>query len=86
MPMPIDLYVNYEDGSQELFYIPLQMMWGQKPNPFRDLNRTVLSDWAWAYPTYSFEIKNGKTIKNMMIDATMRMADINPENNLYEKP
>lgn len=85
MPMPIDLYVTYEDGSQELFYIPLRMMWGQKPNPFSNLKRTVLEDWAWAYPSYTFELKNGKKIESMMIDATMRLADINPENNLYEK-
>lgn len=84
MPMPIDLYVTYEDGSQELFYIPLRMMWGEKPNPFTELKRTVLEDWPWAYPTYTFEIKNGKKVKNMMIDATRRMADINPENNLWE--
>lgn len=83
MPMPIDLYVIYEDGSQELFYIPLRMMWGEKPNPFTELKRTVLEDWAWAYPTYTFEIKNGKKVKNMMIDATQRMADINLENNTY---
>ena len=85
MPMPIDLYVTYEDDTQELFYIPLRMMWGEKPNPFTDLKRTVLTDWAWAYPTYSFEIKNEKKVKNMMIDATRRMADINPEKNIWEK-
>ncbi|WP_410006615.1 M1 family metallopeptidase [Aequorivita nionensis] len=85
MPMPIDLYVTYEDDTQELFYIPLRMAWGEKPNPFTDLKRTVLEDWAWAYPTYTFEIKNGKKVKNMMIDATRRMADINQENNIYEK-
>src|SRR5690606_24241961 len=83
MPMPIDLYVTYEDDSQELFYIPLRMMWGEKPNPFSELKRTVLENWAWAYPTYTFEIKNGKKVKNMMIDATQRMADINLENNTY---
>ncbi len=84
MPMPIDLYVTYEDGSQELFYIPLRMMWGEKPNPFSNLKRTVLADWAWAYPTYTFTVENGKKIKNMMIDATARLADINPENNIWE--
>ncbi len=84
MPMPIDLYVTYEDGSQELFYIPLQMMWGEKPNPFSKLKRTLLEDWAWAYPTYSFEIKNGKKVKTIMIDATQRMSDVNPENNIWE--
>lgn len=86
MPMPIDLYVTYEDGSQELFYIPLRMMWGEKPNPFTELNRSVLEDWAWAYPTYTFEIKNGKKIKTMILDATQRMADVNPENNMWEAP
>jgi hypothetical protein len=83
MPMPIDLYVTYEDGSQELFYIPLRMMWGEKPNPFTELKRTVLEDWAWAYPTYTFEINNGKKVKNMIIDATQRMADLDLENNTY---
>ncbi len=83
MPMPIDLYVTYEDGSQELFYIPLRMMWGEKPNPFSELKRTVLEDWAWAYPNYVFEINNGKKVKNITIDATRRMADINLENNSY---
>lgn len=83
MPMPIDLYVTYEDGSQESFYIPLQMMRGEKPNPYPNLTRIVLSDWAWAYPEYVFEINNGKKVKNMMIDASQRMADINPENNVF---
>ncbi len=83
MPMPIDLYVTYEDGSQESFYIPLQMMRGEKENPFPGLQREVLKDWAWAYPTYEFEISNGKKVKNMMIDASQRMADINPENNVF---
>ena len=83
MPMPIDLYVTYEDGSQELFYIPLRMMWGEKPNPFSELKRTVLEDWPWAYPNYVFEINNGKKVKNITIDATRRMADINLENNSY---
>ncbi len=83
MPMPIDLYVTYEDGSQESFYIPLQMMRGEKENPFPTFKRTVLKDWAWAYPTYSFEITNGKKVKNMMIDATLLMADIDLENNVY---
>lgn len=84
MPMPIDLYVTYEDNSQELFYIPLRMMWGEKPNPFSELKRTVLEDWAWAYPTYSFEIENRKKIKNIVIDATQRMADIVTQNNIWE--
>lgn len=83
MPMPIDLDVTYEDGSQEQFYVPLQMMRGEKANPYSDMKRTVLKDWAWAYPTYEFEISNGKKVKSMMIDASKRMADINAENNSF---
>lgn len=84
MPMPIDLYVTYEDDSMELFYIPLRMMWGEKPNPFENIERTTLEDWAWAYPTYSLEIDNGKKVKAIIIDATQRMADIDWENNIWE--
>lgn len=84
MPMPIDLYVTYEDGSMELFYIPLRMMWGEKNNPFENIPRTVLNDWAWAYPTYSLEIDNGKKVKAIIIDATERMADADWENNVWE--
>ncbi len=84
MPMPIDLYVIYEDGSKESFYIPLQMMYFQKSNPFPELKRTVLRDWAWAYPTYSFKIKSEKKIKAVIIDASQLMADVHPENNVFE--
>ena len=59
-------------------------MWGEKPNPYENLQRTVLEDWAWAYPTYSFDIGNGKKVKSIMIDATQRLADINPKNNIWE--
>ncbi len=83
MPMPIDLFVTYEDGTQESFYIPLQMMRGEKVNQYPNLPRVVLPDWAWAYPEYVFEIKNGKKVKNMMIDVSQHMADINPNNNVY---
>lgn len=79
MPMPIDIEVEYLDGTKEEFYIPLQMMRGEKPgNSFR----TVLKDWAWANPSYSFTInKPKKDIKSVTIDAKNKMADINKYNN-----
>ena len=83
MPMPVDLYVTYEDDTQESFYIPLQMMRGIKENPYPNMTRTVLDDWAWSFPTYTFQINNGKKVKNMMIDASQLMADINMDNNTY---
>ncbi len=79
MPMPIDLEVEYMDGTKEHFYIPLRMMRGEKPSTSP---RTLLEDWAWAYPSYSFDIKRPKgDIKSVQIDPKRMMADINPGNN-----
>jgi len=83
MPMPIDIYVEYEDDTYESFYIPLQMMRADKPNPNPDEERSVLPDWAWAKPEYSFEISNNKKVKAVTIDPSGLMADINFENNSY---
>jgi aminopeptidase N len=77
MPMPIDVEVTYIDGSKENFNIPLQMMRGEKPT-----SATILKDWGWAYPTYSFEAS--KVVKAVTIDKTGLMADINMENNIYK--
>ena len=75
MPMPIDLSVTYTDGSTEEFYIPLQMMRGEKPT-----SATLINDWAWAMPTYTFEAK--KAIKSVEIDSSQMMADVKRENNM----
>jgi hypothetical protein len=83
MGMPIDVSVVYEDGSEETFYIPLQMARAEKENPYSAVKWSVLKDWAWAYPTYSFNTPKGKKIKSMVLDASTLMADVNRENNGY---
>ena len=85
MPMPIDILVEYTDGSKESFYIPLRMMSFEKENPTPSIYRTVLQDWAWGNPNYFFEINKSKTsIKKITIDTSGLMADVNRENNSYE--
>ncbi len=85
MPMPIDVLVEYTDGTKESFYIPLRMMSFQKPNPTPEIKRTVLNDWAWADPNYFFEIPKAKaSIKKITIDPSGLMADVKKENNVYE--
>lgn len=80
MPMPMEVQVTYTDGHEESFYIPLRMMRGEKM--FSDgVRRTILPDWAWAYPTYEFEASKGRTVQSVVIDPSKLMADINPENN-----
>jgi aminopeptidase N len=77
MPMPIDLEVVYVDGSVENFNFPLRIMRGNKPT-----EATVLEDWAWANPVYSFTA--AKSIQSVTIDKTKLMADINDANNIFE--
>ena len=85
MPMPIDLLVVYEDGTQETFYIPNTLMRWEKPNPY-SINRTVLKGWDWAAPTFSFTIdKASSTIQAVVIDPSGLMADVDVSNNVYEK-
>ncbi|GFS04137.1 peptidase family M1 [Elysia marginata] len=77
MPMPIDVEVEYQDGTKALFYIPLRMMRGEKPNENLSIKRIVLDDWAWAYPSYQFEIsKDVSQIKLIKIDPSGLMADV----------
>ena len=84
MPMPIDVIVAYADGTQETFYVPLQMMRYIKDNPFPKLKRTVLADWDWGYQTYEFTINKPKAdIRVIMLDPTQHMADVNQDNNIY---
>jgi len=84
MPMPIDILVEYTDGTKESFYIPLRMMSFEKENQTPAIKRTVLSDWAWAYPTYSFDVNSNKTIKKIIIDPSKFMADVKQADNTYE--
>lgn len=81
MPMPIDLLVSYADGTEELFYIPLQMMRGEKPD--EGVKRTVVKDWAWAAPVYDLQVPVGKKVRRVEIDPSGLMADINEDNNNY---
>ena len=84
-PMPMDVLVEYTDGTKETFYIPLRMMSFEKENPTPEIKRTILSDWAWAYPTYFFEIPKAKSaIKKITLDPSGLMADVKQENNSLE--
>jgi len=85
MPMPIDLTVQYTDGTSENFYIPLRMMNFIKSNPNPNVKRTVLEDWAWGQSNYSFTIDKNKTaIKKITIDPSGLMADVKQANNVFE--
>jgi len=86
IPMPIDVLVEYTDGTKASFYIPQRMMSFEKENPTPAIQRITLPDWAWAYPTYFFEIPKAKaSIKKITLDASGLMADVKRDNNVFEQ-
>ncbi len=85
MAMPLDIVVTYTDGDQEIFYAPLESMRGAKAEEY-DIKRTILPDHRWVDPSFSFEIPaKAKKIAKIEIDPTHRMADVDLENNVWEK-
>ena len=83
MPMPLDVLIQYKNGTQEVHYIPITLMRGEKENPY-GLSWSVKKDWSWADPNYSFSINRSlEEIELITIDPTYYMADIDRENNIY---
>jgi hypothetical protein len=78
MPMPIDLLVEYTDGTMEVLHSVAHDEFRKKNRIYK---RTVLNDWAWAYPTYELTLLKNFHQKN--IDPNGLMADIKKENNTY---
>ena len=84
MMMPVDLYVEKTDGSAIVHYIPLKIMRGAKENEYLQADFRVEEDWAWTNPVYRLESDVPLSeIKNITIDLTGRLADINPANNRF---
>ncbi|MBW3545691.1 MAG: M1 family metallopeptidase [Bacteroidetes bacterium] len=86
MPMPIDLVVTYTDGSQELVYIPLRMMYGEKEENL-GLKRTLAPDWTWVSRSYELELSRPlQEVQQLEIDPSGRLADVDRSNNLWPVP
>ena len=82
MPMPIEIEVVYEDSSKKIFYIPLSIMRGDKTHDSSKLEYKLLDDWEWVNNTYEINFNNkNKKIKNIQINPSGKMADIDQSNN-----
>lgn len=82
-PMPLDVLVTYENGTSEMFNIPLVIMRGNKPQQDKTVQYTVAEDWPWVNATY--ELKAGKGVSKVVIDPSGSMADMILENNSWSK-
>lgn len=81
MPMPVDVFITFKDGSREMHTIPLNLMYGNKPAEM-SIPWFWENEWRWTHPEYAFSINRSvKEIKSIEIDPSMRLADINRANN-----
>jgi hypothetical protein len=81
MPMPIDLKLTFRDSTTELHYIPLDLMYGQKPEE-DPTPRKVYPAWRWTHETYIIETpRRLADIVIAEIDPSQRLADTERQNN-----
>lgn len=85
VPMPVDLQLTFKDGTKELHYIPLDLMYGEKPAEDLSIPRKVYDAWKWTHPVYIIET-NRKLLDVTLaeIDPSQRMADVERKNNKLE--
>jgi hypothetical protein len=85
MPMPLDVMLQFRDGTKEIAYIPQYSMFGSKPRENYTMSWMEFEPWRWTDPTYTFEVNHRLTdIKVVEIDPSQRMADVDRKNNRLE--
>ena len=85
MPMPIDVQLTFKDGSKEMHYVPLDLMYGLKPIEDKTVARKVYEPWHWTSETYIISTqKKLFDFTAVEIDPSQRMADVERKNNKLE--
>ena len=86
MPMPLDVTVTLANGEKKYYYIPLDLMRGEKVGDKYFSDFKVLPDWEWVVPSYSFSVDVGDSkIEKVELDVSKRLADVDPSNNYYPR-
>ena len=77
--MPLEIQVMYVSGELKNYYIPIDLMRGNK----KDIEKfaSILPVWGWANPDYFFNVDASRKIKSISIDPSGLLADINLSNN-----
>lgn len=87
MPMPLDVQLEFKDGTKMMVNIPQYQMFGAKPAEDASMPWVVAEPWKWTHPEYVFEIKRKiNEIKALEIDPSRRMADVERRNNRLDVP
>ena len=81
IPMPLEVLISFGDGSTAMYYIPIDLMQGNKT--FNN-NVVILEPWSWVNTEYVFEIQGNKKVIKIEIDPSKRLADVNQNKNILE--
>lgn len=82
MPMPIEVEVVDNQDNKKTYYIPLDLMRGEKEGSEKF---TLLPDWEWVRPVYALTLPMpASSIRSITIDAKEGMADVDRSNNSIE--
>lgn len=79
MIMPVELLLTYEDGSKLEVVIPVSHY--VKPGKAM---APLWTGWGTLRPDYKLELNNSIKLKNVQIDTSGRLADINRVNNTWK--
>jgi quercetin dioxygenase-like cupin family protein len=84
MPMPLDVTV-YVDGAPYFLNIPLVIMHGHKEFD-GGLEYMQMEPWRWTHPMYELNLPfSPDQVSRIVIDESGRLADINPQDNVYPR-
>jgi len=86
--MPIDVHISLTDNRIFNYTIPLDIMRGAKrEEPLSGEPFQVLKDWDWVNPEYEFTVPfQIGDIRGVVIDPTMRLADIGRQHTSWPAP
>jgi hypothetical protein len=85
LPMPVEVLIEFKDGSSERHYIPLDLQYGSK-FPAGTTNSVIAHDpWSFSVDTYEIRLEKPVTsIKSVTLDPDEWTADMNRKNNRWE--
>ena len=81
IPMPLEILISFDDGSTAMYYIPIDLMQGNKTFSNETI---VLKPWSWVNTDYVFKIQGNKKVLKIEIDPSKRIADVNQNKNKLE--
>jgi hypothetical protein len=85
--MPVDLLVDFVDGTSQRYHIPLSLQRGHMPEDGDEGSFVVLPSWQWTDPVYTVNVPVAiHRIRGLLLDPLQRTADIDRGNDQVVMP